>query len=77
MQNKFKKKTILNAAAITGHRESNKEQQLMFDRTRVLTRKSYRLLFAKISTCSSAIKEKSQNIALPFLYMKHKLILLF
>lgn len=56
---------LLNTAALTRHSKSNKEQQLMFKRIRGLTRQGYCLLFAKIPTFSSALKEKSQNKALP------------
>lgn len=63
-ENVWKKPTTY--VAVTGHSESNKEQQPLFDRTRVLTRRSYRHLFAKIPKCSSTVKEKPQKRALPF-----------
>lgn len=61
-----KKNNFTYYATVVGHSESNKEQQPLLDRTRVLTRRSYRLLFAKIPTCSSTVKEKSQKRALLF-----------
>lgn len=47
---KKKKNNFTYYATVVGHSESNKEQQPLLDRTRVLTRRSYRLLFAKIPT---------------------------
>lgn len=57
---------MLNTANITGYSESNTEQQPLFNRSKVLTWRSYRLLFAKIPTCSSPVNEKSQNRAYHF-----------